>query len=445
MKRIHHQHLIGHVLPFILVAFINSGRAEIGVINKENKTVAVFFDVELGLGVPIDSDGIAANLVTAEPEDACRPMKVAPNSTDPNVKFFALCKRFSCSFRTKMEYAVQAGYDGLVVYNVENSQLKSKSLFNGSLTFAPHLLSNLGLESVPAVLVSNEDGLSLKNYYTYDKGYFIIVTPDFGHSLITYLLPFAIVIGICLFIMVSFMVIKCIRDRRKSRRHRLSSKHLKKLPTTKFKKGDHYDTCAICLDEYVEGEKLRVLPCGHVYHLKCIDPWLTKNRRVCPVCKAKVVLPGMADITDSESEAEAAVNERTPLVRNQPRRGRRIRRSRRENNPNSPADPSTSAVSSSNIEPAASTSGDNSITFPVTSSGHLSVNCDEHLESLPPDNQHQPLSASTSVASTVTVVEVEAEPNSEDVTPLVSSSSTRRGNNSRRQRRNRSSNNEFNV
>jgi hypothetical protein len=81
-----------------------------------------------------------------------------------------------------MKNAMQAGFDGLVLYKAENSQLKSKSLFNGSLTFAPHLLSNLGLESeflpmisfnsiinpvwtgIPAVLVSNEDGLSLKNY-----------------------------------------------------------------------------------------------------------------------------------------------------------------------------------------------------------------------------------------------------------------------------------------
>lgn len=25
------------------------------------------------------------------------------------------------------------------------------------------------------------------------------------------------------------------------------------------------------------------------YHCKCIDEWLTKNRRVCPICKRKVL------------------------------------------------------------------------------------------------------------------------------------------------------------
>jgi len=28
-----------------------------------------------------------------------------------------------------------------------------------------------------------------------------------------------------------------------------------------------------------------------VYHMKCVDPWLTKNKRSCPVCKRKVI-PG---------------------------------------------------------------------------------------------------------------------------------------------------------
>jgi len=41
--------------------------------------------------------------------------------------------------------------------------------------------------------------------------------------------------------------------------------------------------CYICLERFVGGQLARTLPCGHYFHVACIDPWLTNNSVVCPV------------------------------------------------------------------------------------------------------------------------------------------------------------------
>ncbi|MCD7473224.1 hypothetical protein HAX54_014935 [Datura stramonium] len=44
--------------------------------------------------------------------------------------------------------------------------------------------------------------------------------------------------------------------------------------------------CAVCLNEFEDGEFLRLLPnCCHVFHPECIDAWLA-FRTTCPVCRA---------------------------------------------------------------------------------------------------------------------------------------------------------------
>ncbi|EPX75139.1 ubiquitin-protein ligase E3 [Schizosaccharomyces octosporus yFS286] len=59
---------------------------------------------------------------------------------------------------------------------------------------------------------------------------------------------------------------------------------------------NHYDQneCTICLCDYSDDHKLyRELPCLHIYHPDCIDPYLLNISDKCPVCKQSVLPPSI--------------------------------------------------------------------------------------------------------------------------------------------------------
>ncbi|PIA16701.1 hypothetical protein COEREDRAFT_81063 [Coemansia reversa NRRL 1564] len=51
------------------------------------------------------------------------------------------------------------------------------------------------------------------------------------------------------------------------------------------------NTCAISLDKYGHNELLRLLPCKHAFHQKCIDTWLLSDYMTthCPICKSSII------------------------------------------------------------------------------------------------------------------------------------------------------------
>ncbi|KAF5191637.1 Ring-h2 finger protein atl46 [Thalictrum thalictroides] len=51
--------------------------------------------------------------------------------------------------------------------------------------------------------------------------------------------------------------------------------------------------CAVCLCEFSEEDKLRLLPlCSHAFHINCIDTWLLSNS-TCPLCRGTLFTPGL--------------------------------------------------------------------------------------------------------------------------------------------------------
>ncbi|KAI8430362.1 hypothetical protein MSG28_000656 [Choristoneura fumiferana] len=258
-----------------------------------------FDDQPAAFGAKVPDDGLRGRLVLAAPRDGCGKLQPAPPPDNFTGKWIVLIARYNCSFDTKIRNAQAAGYGCAIVHNVNSTELDTMTTENPLPV------------DIPSVFVNNITGEALAEYYLYTKGYYIMVNGapfDINTQL---LLPFAIVVAICLFIIMGLLIVKCVRDRQHARRRRLPSRALKKIPTCKFSKGDPYDTCAICLDDYVEGERLRVLPCAHAYHSKCIDPWLTQSRRVCPVCKRRVFAAGERRPALSDSDSD---DSREPLA-----------------------------------------------------------------------------------------------------------------------------------
>lgn len=73
---------------------------------------------------------------------------------------------------------------------------------------------------------------------------------------------------------------------------------------------EEQDMCVICQQPYADGDKLRVLPCDHSFHVGCIDRWLSGCHSHnecftsgCPTCKARACPPAPSSYSTNVAEA----------------------------------------------------------------------------------------------------------------------------------------------
>ena len=70
--------------------------------------------------------------------------------------------------------------------------------------------------------------------------------------------------------------------------------YVKQIKTTRFHAKDvdpeSQCSCAICLGDFEENDKIKTLRCGHFFHSDCVDPWLINEKALCPVCRQGIFM-----------------------------------------------------------------------------------------------------------------------------------------------------------
>ncbi|CAN0890127.1 Receptor homology region, transmembrane domain-and RING domain-containing protein 2 [Linum grandiflorum] len=268
-----------------------------------NNVTMSFDDIEANFGPPVKSSGEYGVLYVAVPLDACSDLsnkveKVGNSSSSP----FVLIIRGGCSFEEKARRAQAAGFHAAIVYDNEDSGLLVAMAGNSA-----------GIR-IHAVFVAKSSGETLMKYAGLtDMGLWIIPSYEssawsiMAISFIS-LLAMSAVLATCFFVRRHRIRRQRPRSSRVREFHGMSKRLVKALPslifTTVQEDNCTSSTCAICLEDYSVGEKLRILPCRHKFHAFCVDSWLTTWRTFCPVCKRDA----------RTSTGEPPASESTPLL-----------------------------------------------------------------------------------------------------------------------------------
>ncbi|XP_043548631.1 E3 ubiquitin-protein ligase RNF149-like, partial [Chiloscyllium plagiosum] len=105
------------------------------------------------------------------------------------------------------------------------------------------------------------------------------------------------------------------QNKKNKNNRREAKKAISKLQLHTVRHGDRevdldIDGCAVCIEVYRSRDVVRILPCKHVFHRICIDPWLLEHR-TCPMCKLDVI-KALGFMVDTHENVEVVIPEIVP-------------------------------------------------------------------------------------------------------------------------------------
>ncbi|KAM5142920.1 E3 ubiquitin-protein ligase RNF149 isoform 1-T1 [Callospermophilus lateralis] len=204
----------------------------------------------------------------------------------------ALVARGGCTFKDKVLAAARRNASAVVVYNEER---------HGNLTAS---MSHAGTGSIVVIMVSYLKGREILDVV--QKGIPVKVTIGIGtrhvqefisgQSVVFVAIAFITMMIISLAWLIFYYIQRFLYTGSQfgSQSHRKETKKVigqLLLHTVKHgEKGIDIDAenCAVCIENFKVKDVIRILPCKHIFHRICIDPWLL-DHRTCPMCKLDVI------------------------------------------------------------------------------------------------------------------------------------------------------------
>lgn len=288
-------------IGFLFLFPLLLGGSSANVVLIGNNISQSFDDIEANFAPAIRGPGACGVLQLAEPFDACTQLTNKAVPREGVYASFALIIRGTCTFEKKVRNAQAAGFSAAIVYNNEDS------------SDLVSMAGNSDGVTIHAVFVSKVAGEMLLKHAGDPNVEFWLVPSYENTAWSVMAIAFISLLAICAVLATCFFVrrhrLRHVGLRSRVREfHGMSGRLVKALPSMIFSSvvDDNCtsETCAICLEDYKAGEKLRILPCHHKFHLLCIDSWLTMWRTFCPVCKRDARI----------STGEPPASENTPLL-----------------------------------------------------------------------------------------------------------------------------------
>ncbi|KAM9169815.1 RING finger protein 148 [Pangshura tecta] len=235
---------------------------------------------------------------------ACNPLTNFSRPVNSET-WIALIMRGHCTFTKKIHVAAERGAVGVIIYNHAGT---------GNGVFP---MIYLGSEDIVAIMIGNLKGTDI--LHLIQNGIQVIIGIEVGKHYGSWMNHYWGSLLSCTLVTVAYFTFYCagrlrIARTRIRRCQQLTDvkKAIGQLELRILKEGDKEadtdgENCVVCLEVYTPKDVVRILRCSHIFHRKCIDPWLLKHR-TCPVCKCDILKARETELpVKNEAESLQAV------------------------------------------------------------------------------------------------------------------------------------------